>query len=170
MAQISKSDDDRNDKAAADAAKQATDRAAEQGKRTAEQAAEATREVAERTADAARRGFQVVERTVGAAANVEREVARRSVEGTAELGRALVDLAQEQARHNLETLNALTGAVDWARVAQAVDWERVSRIQAEYLRVSLERTAQLTRRYLEVSQAVVTAAASVAKREAKKAA
>jgi hypothetical protein len=41
-------------------------------------------------------------------------------------------------------------------------------IQSEYLRVSLERAGQLTQRYLEVSQAVVTTAASVARREAKK--
>ena len=56
------------------------------------------------------------------------------------------------------------------QVAKAVDWDRVFQIQGEYLRVSLERTMQLTQRYLEVSQAVVTQAASVARREAKKAA
>ncbi len=97
-------------------------------------------------------------------------MARRSAEGTAELGRAVLDLVEQQTRHNLETLDALTGAVDWDRVAKAVDWDHVFHIQGEYLRVSLERAAQLTRRYLEVSQAVVTAAASTAKREAKKAA
>ena len=47
---------------------------------------------------------------------------------------------------------------------------RCSQIQSAYLRASLERTAQLTRRYLEVSQAVMTSAASTAQRQAKKAA
>ncbi len=55
-------------------------------------------------------------------------------------------------------------------VARAVDWDRVFRIQAEYLRASLERTAQLTRRYLEVSQAMTNSAVSAAQRQAKKAA
>ncbi len=155
---------------ATDDAKNTTDHAAEQGERAANRAAEATREATERAADAARQGLHVVERTVGAAAEVERAVAQRSVEGTAELGQALVDLMQEQTRHNLETLRAFGEAIDWDRVARAVDWDRMRRIQAEYLQVSLERAAELTRRYLEVSQAVVTAAASVAQREAKKAA
>jgi hypothetical protein len=55
-------------------------------------------------------------------------------------------------------------------VAKAVDWERVTRIQGEYLRVSLERGAQLAQRYLEVTQAVVTATADAAKKQARKAA
>ena len=143
---------------------------AEPGRRAAGQAAEATREATEQGADVARRGLQVVERTVGATAEVEREVARRSAEGTAELGRALVELVEQQTRQNLETLKALSEAVDWGRAAQAVDWNRVLQLQSEYLRTSLERAAQLTQRFLEVSQTVVTAATSVAQREAKKAA
>jgi hypothetical protein len=50
-----------------------------------------------------------------------------------------------------------------------VDWDQVPQLQSEYLRVSLERAAEITRRYLEVSQTVVTAAASVAESEVKKA-
>jgi plasmid stabilization system protein ParE len=151
---------------AADDIKGTTENTAEQGKRAADQAAEGAREATERVVDAARQGLHVVERAVGAAAEVE----RRSAEGTAELGRAFVDLMGQQTRQNLETLKALSEAVDWDQVAKAVDWDRVLQIQSEYLRVSLERAGQLTQRYLEVSQAVVSQAASVARREAKKAA
>jgi Helix-hairpin-helix motif len=125
---------------------------------------------AARAEDAARHGLHVVQQAAGAVGELEREVARRAAEGTAELGRVLVDLTVAQARQNLETLTALAEAVAWDRVAKAVDWDRVLQIQGEYLRVSLERAGQLTQRYLEVSQAVVTQAASVARREAKKAA
>jgi len=167
MAQIAKPAAER---AADDNAKGVTENAAEQGKRAADQATEVTREAADRAGDATRQGLHVVERTVGAAAEVERAVARRSAEGMAELGQALVELVGQQTRQNLETLKALSEAVAWDQVAKAVDWDRVFQIQGEYLRVSLERTMQLTQRYLEVSQAVVTQAASVARREAKKAA
>jgi hypothetical protein len=155
---------------ATDTAKNATDRMAEQGKRAAEQAAEVTREATDRAGDVARNGLHVIQRTTDALGGVQREVAQRSAEHTAELGRVFVDLLQEQTQHNLKTFAALTGAVDWDQVAKAVDWERVTKIQGEYLRVSLERTAQLVRRYLEASQAVVAATADAAKKQARKAA
>ena len=155
---------------AAATARNATDRAAEQGRRAAEQAAEVAREAAERTEDVARHGLHVVQRTTDVFGEVQREVAQRSAEHTAELGRVFVDLLQEQTQHNLKTFAALTSAVDWDQVARAVDWDQVTKIQGEYLRVSLERTAQLVRRYLEVTQAVVGAAADAAKRQARKAA
>jgi hypothetical protein len=166
MAQTAKSGAEK----AMDNAKDATENVAEQGKHATDQAADLTREATDRAVDVTHRGFQVVERAVGAAAEVERAVARRSAEGTAELGRALVELVGEQTRQNLETLKALNEAVAWDRAAKAVDWDRVLRIQSEYLRVSLERAAQFTQRYLEVSQTVATAAASAARREAKNAA
>ena len=100
---------------------------------------------------------------------VQREVAQRSAEHTAELGRMFVDLLREQTQHNLKTFGALTGAVDWDQVAKAVDWERVARIQSEYLRVTVERTAQLARRYFEAGQAVADATATAAKKQARKA-
>ena len=118
----------------------------------------------------AHHGLEVVQRTTGALGEVQREVAQRSAEHTAELGRVFVDLLQEQTQHNLRTFAALTGAVDWDQVAKAIDWEQVTRIQSEYLRVSLERGTQLVRRYLEVTQAVVTATADAAKKQARKAA
>jgi hypothetical protein len=153
-----------------DYAKKAADEVAEQGERTADQAADVTREAADRAEDVARHGLQVVQRTVDAVSNVRREVAHRSADGTAELGRVLVDLTVEQTHQNLETLSALTRAIDWDQVAQAVDWDRLVQIQSEYLRVSLELGAQLTRRYLELGQAVLNASATAAERQARKAA
>ena len=90
----------------------------------------------------------------------EREVVQRSTEGAAELGQALVGLVHEQTQHSLETFTALTSVVDW---------DRAFRIQGEFLRASLERTAQLNQRYLEVAQEVTTAAASAAKQQGRKA-
>ncbi len=103
---------------------------------------------AEATAEAARSGLQVVHRTTTAAS----QATRRSAQGTAELGQALSELVQEQARHNVATLTALS---------EAVDWERLLRVQGEFLHASLERMAGLAQRYLEASQAVLTAATSV---------
>jgi hypothetical protein len=115
-------------------------------------------------------GLRVVQQVTGAVAEVEREVMHRSAEATAELGRALMELMGEQTRQNLETLKALSEAVDWGRAAQAVDWDRVLQLQSEFWRVSLERSTLLTRRYLEVSQAVLNAATDTARGQAKKAA
>ena len=155
---------------AADTAKNATDKVAELGKRTADQTAEVTREAADRAENVARRGVQVVRRTVEAAAEVESAVTHRSAEGATELGQAFVDLVHQQTRHHLETLTALSNAVDWDRVAKAVDWDRVVQIQSEFVRVSLERATQLTQRYVAVAQAVTVSAADAAKRQASKAA
>jgi hypothetical protein len=171
MAQIAKPEAEK----AVDTAKDATDKLAQQGRRAADvtreatdQAAEATREATERAEDVARHGLHVVQRTTDAFGEVQREVAQRSAEHTAELGRAFVDLLQEQTQHNLKTFAALTSAVDWDQVAKAVDWERVTKIQSDYLRVTVERTAQLVRRYLEASQAVTDATANAARKQARK--
>jgi hypothetical protein len=115
-------------------------------------------------------GLRGVQRAAEATAEIERAVARRSAEGTAELGRALVDLTVAQTRQNLETLRGLTEAVDWDQIAEAVDWSRVHQLQAEYLRVSLERAAEIARRYLEVGQAAMNAATDTARDQARKAA
>ena len=68
---------------------------------------------------------------------------------------------KEQARSNAEAFEALT---------RAVDWDRVSRIQGELLRASVERAVQFTRRYFEVVQAVAASVASATKEQARKAA
>lgn len=141
-----------------------TDNVAELRKRTAEQTVEVAHEAAERAEGMAR----ATQRTVDAMAEVEREVAHQAAAGTSKLAHEFVGLANEQVRHNLETLKALSGAVDWTRFAKAVDWDQVLRIQRSYLQVSLERTARLTRNYLELGQAVMTSAASAAQHRAKK--
>jgi hypothetical protein len=155
MAQIAKVEAEK----AADTAKNVTDNIAELGNHATNQAA-----------DMAHRGVQMVRKAAGTVGEVERVAARRSAEGTAELGRALVELVNAQTRHNLETLTALSQAVDWDQVAKAVDWDRVFQIQSAYLRVSLGRAAQLTRRYVEIFQAVTVSAADTAKRQASQAA
>ena len=146
--------------------KEVTERAAEQGRRAADQAGEVAREMTDRGEEATRQGLRAVHRAVGAAGEVQREVAQRSAEETAELGRVLVDLTVAQTRQNLETLSALTEAVDWDQVAKAVDWDRVFQIHSGYLRASMERAGELTRRYLELSQAALTTTASAAKKAA----
>ncbi len=146
------------------------DQVVEVGKRAVDQASEVTRELADRAGNVVQQGLQLVQGTAGATRELPREVARRSTEGTAEIGRTLLSLAHEQARQNLEILWGLTAAIDWNKGLKAVDWERVVQLQGELLRGHLDRSAQLTQRYLEVTQAVMTATASAARREARKAA
>ena len=138
----------------------ATDNVAELGKRTADKGADAAREAIDRTETTARRGFEAAQRTAGAALEVERAVARRSAEGATEVGQAFAELVKEQARANVEAFQALT---------RAVDWDQVSRIQGELLRASVQRTAEFTRRYFEVVQAVTASAVSATQEQARKA-
>ena len=143
-------------------AEKATNNVAELGKRTADKAVDVTREAADKAEDTPRRGFPAVQRPAGAALEVERAVARRSAEGATEVGQAFAELAKEQARDNVEAFQAL--------LTRTVDWDQVTRIQGEFLRASVERAAEFTRRYFEVVQAVVASAASTTKKQARKAA
>ena len=149
-----------------DKASAATKEVADAGKRTTEKAADVTRGAAEKAEDVAGRGLQVIHST----GEVQRVVARRTAEGSAEFGQVLVDLMNAQTRHNLDALKAITDAVDWDQVVKAVDWQKVVQIQGALVRGSLERTAQLTQRYLEVTQSVLSSAASVTQDQARKAA
>ena len=115
------------------------------GRRAADEGVDATREATERSQDAARRGFQAAQRTTA---------------GATEVGQAFADLVKEQARANAEAFRALAGAFDWGKAA---------RIQADLLRASLARSAEFTRRYLEVVQAVTASAVSATKEQARKA-
>jgi hypothetical protein len=78
-----------------------------------------------------------------------------------EVGQALVAFVKGQARDNIEAFQALT---------RTTDWNEAARIQGEFLRASLERAGQFTRRYVEVVQAVMTSAASTTREQARKAA
>jgi hypothetical protein len=142
-------------------AEKATDNVAELGKRTAAKGTDVAREAIDRTEGVARRGFEVAQRTAGAALELERAVARRSAEGATEVGQAFAELVKEQARANVEAFQALT---------RVVDWEQVSRVQGELLRASVKRAAEFTRRYFEVVQAVTASAVSATQEQARKAA
>ena len=84
---------------------------------------------------------------------------RRSAEGATEVGEVFAKLAKEQAQNNVETFQALTRTVDWSQVAQ---------IHGDFLRASVERAAEFTKRYFEVAQAVVASTVSTAKEQARK--
>jgi hypothetical protein len=107
-------------------------------------------------AGAMRSGLQVVQRAAYAAGEAQRETAQRSADGTAELGQAWMELVQQQSRHNVQTLTALTGAVRW---------DEVLRAQGEFLRASVERMAQFTQRWLETSGSVMGSATAAAARD-----
>ncbi len=100
------------------------------------------------------------------AGEAQRAAARQAAEGATGFGRGFIDLANEQARHNLATLRALGGTVDWGRVVQAVDWSQVLKIQGGYLRASLARTVQLNQRHLEAGRAAMTSAVPAARHQA----
>jgi hypothetical protein len=142
-------------------AEKATDNLAELGRRTADQAVDATREATDKAGDTARRGHQAVQKTAGAAIEVERAVTRESAEGATRLGRVFADTLKEQGEHNVEVLKALTRTVDWNGVAQ---------LQSAFLRASMDRAARLAGGYFEVVQAVMASAASATKQQARKAA
>ncbi|MFZ1425903.1 MAG: hypothetical protein WAS21_03925 [Geminicoccaceae bacterium] len=102
--------------------------------------------------DGAHHGLAVVPRTTGAAGE--------GADRAAELGRALLALAHEQTRHQVEVLRALAEAVDWDRATKAVNWDQVLRRQGEILERSQARRAQLHRRHVELTQAVLTTVAA----------
>ena len=111
--------------------------------------------------EAARSGLLMARRAAGAAGSVQRELAQGSADMTAELGQALVALMQQQTQHNVETLAALSDAVDWTRLCQ---------IQADFVRTSLERMAGLARRQLELGQGMMAAILEVTQERDRKAA
>lgn len=105
-----------------------------------------------RARDGAHHGLAVVPRPAGAAGE--------GADPAAELGRALLALAHEQTRHQVEVLRALAEAVDWDRATKAVNWDQVLRRQGEILERSQARRAQLHRRHVELTQAVLTTVAA----------
>lgn len=129
--------------------------------RDQERASRGAQEAAREAGEAARGGLRLAQQVVGSAGDVQRDLTQRSAEGTIQLEQALLDLMHQQTRHNMEV---------WTALAGTIDWDQVLRIQNEYLRLSLERMAELTQRYIEVTQKVVTAAADGARQQAKKAA
>ena len=157
MAQVAKTEADK----ATNAVKDTTDNAAQLGKQATDNVAEVTREAVGQAENVARSSLQVVQRTVDAVAEVEQQTAHRAAEGTTEISQVLVDLINAQTRQNIQALAALS---------EAVDWQRIFQIQSELLQANLERTAEFSRRYVEVSQAVLSSVLSTAQEQARKAA
>jgi hypothetical protein len=142
-------------------AEKAADNVAELGKRAADRGTDVAREAIDRTEGTARRGFEYAQRTAGSALEVERTVARRSAEGATQISQAFAELVKEQARHNVAVLQALSRTIDWDGVAQ---------VQNDFVRTSVERAAEFTRRYFEVVQAVTASVVSTAQEQTRKAA
>jgi competence protein ComEA len=151
---------DFGDKGGTSSQAKAVERVAEVASSAARGGAETARQAAEGGARAAstvaREGTEIVRKVFGAAA--EREVAGRSAEGVAELGRLWVDLLGKQTRHNLEVATALGRAVRWDEVVQA---------QGEFVRASVGRLGELNRRYLEIVQSMMEAAPAAIERARK---
>ena len=126
--------------------------------RTARTEADEAIDVTENTTDEV---TTVTRDVTGAAFETSRAAARRSAEGTVELGQVFADLANEQAKHNVEVLRTLTKAANWSEVVK---------IQNDFVRASIERAVQFSRRYFEVAQTVLRSTVSVAQDQARKAA
>ena len=78
----------------------------------------------------------------------------------AEINQSLLDLLNEQARHNVQVVQTL---------AQPANWGKAVELQSEFLSASLQRAAQFARRYVEVSQAVMSSAQTTARGQTRKA-
>ena len=149
MAQIARPEADK----AADAARNARNQIAELGEQVADKAAGQAENVA-------RDGFQSARRAVDAGAEVGQKIAGRAEAGMAEINRSLVELLNQQARHNVQLFQTL---------AQPTNWGKAAQFQDEFLRASWQRAARFARRYAEVGQAVMTSALPTARGQAKKA-
>ncbi len=126
--------------------------------RTARTEADEAIDVTENTTDNV---TSVTRDVTGAAFEMSRAASRRSAEGAAELGQVFADLLNEQTKHNVGVLKAL---------AETVSWSEVAKIQSDYVRTSIERAVQFSRRYFEVTQTVLRSTMSVAQAQARKAA
>ena len=73
----------------------------------------------------------------------------------AEINQDLVELLNQQAKHNVQLFQSL---------AQPANWGKAAQLQSEFLRTSWQRAGQFTRRYVEVSQAMMNPALSTTAR------
>ena len=125
-----------------------------------ERAADSARAAASAGTTAARSVLRVAHQSGQAAGEVQRDLAERSSEGLTEFNRMFADHLRDHARQSLEAWTILARAVRWDEVIKAVDWQQVTELQTRYIRDSLDRTTQLTRRCLELGQAVMESAAA----------
>ncbi|WP_191062476.1 hypothetical protein, partial [Geminicoccus harenae] len=101
------------------------------------------------TQDVARSAVTEMQKSTAATLETGRAVAGPMAQDTKEFGQALSQLLSEQAQHNLEVFTKLTGTFNLSEAAQ---------IQADFLRASMERSAQFARRYLETAQTTMFSA------------
>jgi phasin family protein len=125
--------------------------------RTARTEADEAIDVAENATD---KVITITSDVTDAAFETSRAASLRSAEGAAELGQVFANLVNEQTKHNVEVLKTLT---------QAANWSEIAKIQNDFVRASIERAVQFTRRYFEVAQAVMSSTVSVAQDQAQKA-
>ena len=156
MAQIAKTEADM----AASSAKDAGDKVTELGKQTTVAAAAITRDAASQAETFVRKGLQSVRPTVDAVAEVGQNTARRAQEGVTEINQSLLDLLNKQARHNVHVVQTLAQPANWAKAVQ---------LQRDFLSASLQRAAQFARRYVEVSQAIMSSAQTTASGQTRRA-
>src|SRR3954451_10512138 len=125
-----------------------------------ERAADSARAAANAGTTAARSVLRVAHQSEQAAGEVQRDLVERSSEGLTEFNRVFADHVREHARQSLEAWTILARAVRWDEVIKAVDWQQGTELQTRYIRDSLDRTTQLTRRCLELGQAMMESAAA----------
>ena len=142
MAQIARPEADK-----VDTARNARNEIAELGKQITDDAEGQAENVA-------RSSFQSARQAVDAGAEVGRKIAGRAEVGMTEINQSLVELLNQQARHNVQLFQTL---------AQPTNWGKAAQLQNEFLRTSWQRAAQFARRYVEVSQTVMTSALSTAR-------
>jgi phasin family protein len=130
-------------------ARQVAETASSIGRESADTAREVASAGAQAATNVARGGLQLLQRTADAVDEVEREVLDRSTKGVTQLSELFVDLIGAQSRHNVETLAALT---------RAVRYDALIQIQSDFLRASMERMAEFSRRYMEMTQQVMSSA------------
>jgi phasin family protein len=130
-------------------ARQVAEDARSIGRESADAAREAASAGAQAATNVARGGLQLLQRTADVVDEAERDVLDRSTKGVTQLSELFVDLIGAQSRHNVETLAALT---------RAVRYDALIQIQSDFLRASMERMAEFSRRYMEMTQQVMSSA------------
>jgi len=156
----------RGDNVAREEGAEASATAARAGTDTTRKGAEVTAFVAKGAAEAAQlaaragaegagrfaaAGAEQARRALGTVAEAQRRATERSSEAVSDLSGLVVDLVAEQARHNVETFQAL---------ARARSLREAAEIQSGYLRGSVERATRGTTRYVEVVTKLVAGMAA----------
>jgi hypothetical protein len=129
----------------------APDRASNGGGGGAQEAARATGDAG---TTAARAILRVAHEGATAAETEQRELVDRSARGMVELNQLFFEAMREQLQQSLEFWNALARTVRWDGFARTVDWCEVSEIQGRCVQQNLNRATEMTRRCLELGQAM----------------